>query len=197
MAKKQPTASKKTTKKKTTKKKSIKAPAKYILFVEDYLKDFNATRAYKTLHPNATQRTAEVEGSKYLRKPEVKAYLDQRLKERKESLVLDQKYVVDKAVDILESDYLGTFQYLTKDEIDQLDPRIRKLVTAVKLTKTNKSFRGGDFEESEVYELKFMSKDAAHTLLAKFSGTYEKDNARDITVKGFAASLKELDVPDE
>lgn len=43
------------------------------LFVAEYLRDFNASASYRRLKVNGTQRTAEVEGSKLLRKPEIQA----------------------------------------------------------------------------------------------------------------------------
>jgi phage terminase small subunit len=60
-------------------KRISKKEAGEIAFVEEYIANGrNAKQAYKKFHPKVTERTAEVEGSKFLRKPEVAAYLQQR-----------------------------------------------------------------------------------------------------------------------
>lgn len=60
------------------------------LFALEYLSNgLNATAAYRSTHPRAKQRTAEVEGSKLLRKPEVDAFIAKETKERKARLQMD------------------------------------------------------------------------------------------------------------
>lgn len=49
-------------------------------FCDEYLKDFNATRAYKTIYPTAKDETAATNGGKLLRNAEVATYLSERLK---------------------------------------------------------------------------------------------------------------------
>jgi hypothetical protein len=47
------------------------------LFVLEYLKDFNGTRAYKASHPNCrSDKAAATEAWRYLRKPEIAARID-------------------------------------------------------------------------------------------------------------------------
>lgn len=50
-------------------------------FCKEYVKDLNATRAYKKVYKCAYS-TAGVEGSKSLKNPKIKAYVTQLLKER-------------------------------------------------------------------------------------------------------------------
>lgn len=60
------------------------------LFALEYLANGqNAKRAYLKAHPKAKDRTAEVEGSKLLRKPELKAFIDQEMKARRQRLRMD------------------------------------------------------------------------------------------------------------
>src|SRR5215510_3967761 len=60
------------------------------LFCLTYLKNGeNAKRAYMETHPRAQERTAEVEGSKLLRKPEVAAFIDKEREARKKRLRMD------------------------------------------------------------------------------------------------------------
>lgn len=49
----------------------------------------NATAAYRTVHPKCTQRTAEVGGSKTLRKPEVSHFIERARRERFRRLQMD------------------------------------------------------------------------------------------------------------
>ena len=49
-------------------------------FADEYLIDLNATRAYKAAYPSTKKdETAAVSGSKLLRNPKVRAYLDEQL----------------------------------------------------------------------------------------------------------------------
>lgn len=57
------------------------------LFCLEFLKNGeNAKRAYMAVHPKAKERTAEVEGSKLLRKPEIAAFIEKERDERKKRL---------------------------------------------------------------------------------------------------------------
>lgn len=49
-------------------------------FCDEYLKDFNATRAYKSIYPTAKDETASVNGAKLLRNAKVASYLSEHLK---------------------------------------------------------------------------------------------------------------------
>lgn len=49
-------------------------------FCDEYLKDFNAARAYKTVYPTAKDETAYVNGSKLLSNAKVSAYLSEHLR---------------------------------------------------------------------------------------------------------------------
>jgi len=65
-------------------------------FVEHYLGNLprNATQAYKNLHPNASIRTCEVNGSALLRKAEVAAMVEARTKELQDKLELTTERVL-------------------------------------------------------------------------------------------------------
>lgn len=71
-------------------KKATGVVESFEAFALEYLGNgFNATAAYRTVHPGVTQRTAEVEGSKLLRKPEVEKILDRERKARMKRLQMD------------------------------------------------------------------------------------------------------------
>ena len=64
-------------------------------FADYYLSNgCNAKQAYKQVHPKCNENTAEVEGSRYLRKPKLDEYIRKRQKEIQESTQVTQEYVI-------------------------------------------------------------------------------------------------------
>lgn len=65
------------------------------LFVDEYLIDLNATRAYKAVYKNIKRdETAAAAGARLLRNVEVAEYIDQRMKDREKRIEIDQDMVV-------------------------------------------------------------------------------------------------------
>lgn len=190
-----------TTKKPIKKAKAApKAPKmlpKHIKFVEEYLIDWNATRAYMAVYGTKNENGAGAAATRVLRKNSIKLYLQKRVDERNAELRVDSSYVVKKLQEVVESDYCGTIRYMTQNELDDLPKNVRKLIQAVKI-KRNKftNVQSGMEQEQESYEVKFMSKDKAIELLGKHTGTFMKDNDANLNVnlKGFASILEGLDV---
>lgn len=55
---------------------------KQMIFVEEYLKDLNGSRAYKAAYPNVKKDgAARSRASELLKRPEIKAYIDRKLEE--------------------------------------------------------------------------------------------------------------------
>lgn len=64
-------------------------------FVNEYLIDLNATRAYKVAYKSVKKdETAAVNGSRLLRNAKVKKYLEQRMKEREKRTEITQDMVL-------------------------------------------------------------------------------------------------------
>jgi phage terminase small subunit len=81
-AKKRPAAKKKTAT--APKKASTKMDARAWKFCEEYLVDLNATRAYQAAYPQCKSAgAASVGGHDLLRKPNIIAYIDERLSSMK------------------------------------------------------------------------------------------------------------------
>ena len=79
--------------------------AKQKRFVDEYLIELNATKAYKVAYPNVkNDETAAASSSKLLRNPQVKAYLDERIKARQERTEITQDMVLKKWYDIATAD---------------------------------------------------------------------------------------------
>lgn len=166
-------------------------------FVDNYLSDFNAKRAYlETINPKVTPESATAQASKLLTDRNVQQYLSEKLNERRQQLHVDQSYVVRKLLDITEIDYVESIQHLTKNELEKIPKDVRKLIQSVKLIKTKTNNESGEFL-TEKYEVVFMNKDKALELLGKHTGTFMKDNVQgqfDMGRMGFTDALKELDI---
>ena len=74
-------------------------------FVEEYLIDLNATRAYKAVYKSCKKdETARVNGSRLLTNANVSAYLAERQKELQERTEITQKRVIDELAAIAFAD---------------------------------------------------------------------------------------------
>ena len=187
------------------KSKPLKIQKKEKLFVEEYLSNgFNATDAYQKHVASKTAKRSAMHGSAsdYLRRANVQQYLEQRLEERRQEIHVDQNYVIRKYLEIVESDYVGSTQYLTKDELDRMPQAARKLVISIESHKTitTRSYKYGNEtteEEQERYKVTFMCKNKALEALGKHTGAFMKDNITlqgNIETKSFTEALKELDI---
>lgn len=105
------------------------------LFALEYLKNgHNATAAYKTAHPRAKQRTAEVEGSKLLRKPEVIDFVEAELKERKRRLQMDGDESLESITRIARGDIRRLFKNNRLLPLDEWPDDAADCVKAIKPT---------------------------------------------------------------
>lgn len=71
---------------------------KQLLFCNEYLKDFNGTRAYKAIYKWVTDETAKVNASKLLTNANIREYLESK----KEKIVEKQLVTVERVVDKLQ-----------------------------------------------------------------------------------------------
>jgi len=186
--------------------KILKVSIKEKAFVEEYLVNgFNATDAYATHYASKRSKSRashNVESSKLLRKPSVQQFLADRLEQRKREIHVDQNYVVRKYLEIVECDYIGSTQYLTKDELDKMPENVRRLVTGIDSDITTTTFRKNNYDDKddevqEKYKVTFMCKNKALEALGKHTGTFMKDNITlqgNIESKSFTDALKEMDI---
>ncbi|MCF2673360.1 terminase small subunit [Fusobacterium varium] len=71
------------------------------IFVNEYLVDLNATRAYKKTYPNIkNDETAAVNGSKLLRNTKVATEIEKRMKNREKRTEVTQDQVVKGQVNV-------------------------------------------------------------------------------------------------
>lgn len=79
----------------------VKLTAKQKIFVDEYLVDLNATRAYKAAYPNCKkEETINAAASRMLRNVKVKEYIDKRMKDREKRTEITQDKVLQELAKI-------------------------------------------------------------------------------------------------
>ena len=86
------------------------------LFVQEYLIDFNATRAAKAA--GYSEKTAQQMGAENLLKPLIRDAIKSAVDERNKIIGADQLYVVQKARQVVEADYVK-YVHLGEEGVDQ------------------------------------------------------------------------------
>lgn len=74
---------------------------KQMLFCEEFLKDLNATRAYKEIY-KVSQKTAEASWPRLLGNVRVWGYIQKKIKERFEKADIDWQWVIDRLIELVD-----------------------------------------------------------------------------------------------
>lgn len=105
------------------------------LFALEYLANgYNATAAYRSVHPKCSQRTAEVNGSRLLRKAEVRAFIEHEQKERTKRLRMDADEALEGITRHARADIRQLFKNGELIPIHQWPPEVADAVKSVKHT---------------------------------------------------------------
>ena len=78
---------------------ATKMTAKQMRFCDEYLIDLNATQA--AIRAGYSKKTARAMGAENLTKPDIKAYIDQRMAEKEAALIADQDEVLKYLTQVL------------------------------------------------------------------------------------------------
>lgn len=79
----------------------MKLTPKQQIFADEYIVDFNATRAYKVAYPNIKKdETAAAAGNRLLRNVKVQKYIDERIQDRKKRIEVTQDKVIEELAKI-------------------------------------------------------------------------------------------------
>ncbi len=84
-----------------------------MLFIKEYLKDFNARRAYMVAYGNPNISTAGVEGCSTLKKPKVMYEIDKQIRERMEKLDVKNDSIVAQLRDMV---FMDARQFYDEDD---------------------------------------------------------------------------------
>ncbi|MBU3205587.1 terminase small subunit [Clostridium algidicarnis] len=99
-----------------------KLTPKQKIFVDEYLVDLNATRAYKVAYPNCKkEETAAQAGSRLLRNVKVKEHIDKRMKDREKRTEVTQDKVLQELAKIGFADIKDYLEYKTAKTVVQHD----------------------------------------------------------------------------
>ncbi|APM37935.1 hypothetical protein BS101_03885 [Clostridium kluyveri] len=80
----------------------MKLTLKQKIFVDEYLVDLNATRAYKIAYPRCKKdETAAQAGNRLLRNVKVKDYIDKRMNDREKRTKITQDFVLKELYSIV------------------------------------------------------------------------------------------------
>lgn len=151
-------------------------------FIEEYLVDFNATRA--AISAGYSQKTARAQATRLLTNADVSVELTRRKTEMAESVQLTQKQVLDELLALGFSDVTDYLDILDASELQLKDlsalPKtLRKAISSIKLGKNG-------------LELKLYDKLRALELLGRYTGLFDNKPDTTIQVNNLFAMLDQL-----
>ncbi len=165
----------------------MKLTEKQKIFVNEYLVDLNATRAYKVAYPNVKKDdTAAVNGNRLLRNAKVKEYLNERMKEREKRTEITQDKVLEELAAIAFSNgskYAKVIEETVYDENGEVlldsDGNIVKqkvvdLVLTDELSETDKKAIASIKKSRNGIEISTCDKVRALELLGKHLGMFKE-----------------------
>lgn len=144
-----------------------KLTQKQEIFCQEYIKDFNATRA--TIEAGYSKKTAKEIGSKNLTKVNIATRLQELMKDRQERTEITQDMVVKELAKIAFFDIGNVFDGYALKEIDQLPEEVRRAISSIKVREEK-----GDAGQSiaEIKEFRANDKLKAIELLGKHLGMF-------------------------
>lgn len=152
----------------------IKQPTpRQLLFALEYLQDFNATRAYRTVYGAKNDNVAAVEGSKLLRNPKVAPYLDRVL----EKATADAEVTVDRILrEFIRMAWVDIGEAYDEDgclkALKDMPEDVRRAIVGIEVNELWEWEGEGDERErvqvGVIKRVKFADKKGANELLAKY-----------------------------
>lgn len=175
--------------------KEVTLSLRHEAFCRELVKDWNEMQAYHRAYGNKNMKTCANNASRLLVRDDIKKRVRQIKEERNQESLVDVKYVTDKAKFIIDTDFTEVMEMgvrgCTRTELEKLPIELRRLITQIKVTTTSQG-RGADKIETDKIIFKMMSKDKAHDILAKHTGTYNDSIANiNIGLGSLAETLKD------
>ena len=153
--------------------KGDKLTPKQIAFVEEYLIDMNATRAYKAAYPSIkNDAVAGVNGNRLLKNARIEAYLHKRMDERSKVTQITAESTLRGINNIAEANITDVVTLVRDDngtlkmQVADFDKLPRNIKAAIQSIKQNKD---GSIE------IKMHDKLKALELQAKHQGLFERE----------------------
>lgn len=145
-------------------------------FCDEYILDFNATRAYRAAYPKCkTDEAASAAGSRMLGNVNVQKYIQEQKENLKEKINVTQEQVINQLARIA----FGDIRKLYNDSgglknIQDLDDDAAAIISGIE---TTEEFEGyGEDREQIGYtkKVKIASKDRALEMLGKYFGIFKE-----------------------
>jgi len=188
------------------KSKAKKTAAHDAAFVEHYLGSLprNALQAYKKLHPNVSDNTAGVEGCKLLKKPNVAAVIEARIKELQAKYELTSDDVMRSLSQALHFDPRKLYKPDgSLKSITDLDDDTVMALGSVEVVEMEGGMKIGEGEGAShvpmfTKKVKWLDKNTVREQAMKHLGMFEKDREQlgKAIGKAIIVTAKQSIVPD-
>lgn len=142
-------------------------------FALEYIKDFNGSRAYRTVKPSATDATCRTEASKLLANPNVQAFVQEARQRIASKMELSAERTMREIARLAYFDPRKLFDADGRPlALNQLDDDTAAAIAGVEVVTVGNA----DMGFGEVRKLKVADKNAALEKAAKILGLFQKDN---------------------
>ncbi len=146
------------------------------IFCDEYIKDFNATRAYRVAYPSCKKdETAKSAGSRLLTNVNVISYINQRKEELKNKIEITQERVLQEMARIAFCDIRKLYnENGGLKNVQDLDDDTASIITGIE---TTEEFEGyGEDREQIGYtkKVKLVDKTKALDMLGKYFGMFKE-----------------------
>jgi len=144
------------------------------IFCNEYLIDFNATRA--AIAAGYSERTARSIGAENLTKPNMQDYLNEKREEisKRHNVTMDR--IVQEYAHIAFQDTAELFDGSTLKEVSELPENVTRALSEVTVQSVRQVGEGDNAKIAEVIKVKSHDKKGALDSLTKILGGFEKDN---------------------
>lgn len=146
------------------------------IFCDEYLKDFNATRAYKVAYPSCKKdETANAASSRLLRNVNVKNYIEQKKEKLKSKMEISQERVLQEMARIAFGDVRKLYNESGGlKNIQDLDDDTAAIITSIESTEEFDGY-GQDREQiGYTKKVKMADKTKALDMLGKYFGMFKE-----------------------
>lgn len=91
------------------------------IFVSEYVKDFNGTRAYKAAYPDCNEESARRQGSRLLTNVDVQKAINEKANKHLDKIDIDAEYIIRNIVEITE-------RCMKHEPVMEYDPKNREYI---------------------------------------------------------------------
>ena len=146
------------------------------IFCDEYLIDFNATRAYKNAYPNCKkENSARKAGSRLLTNVDIQEYIEQKMKEREERTTITQDMVIKELSKVAFSDIRKL--YTDKGNLKfmkDLDDDIAGAISGIETLEEYEGYGENREKIGDTKKVKLLDKTKALELLGKHLGMFKE-----------------------